>query len=243
VANPSDLKKDLRLPIFSDRFDFRDQFCVIDAAHFLDAYEVFASIEKQIASSSVFIINKTDLAPAATIAKIKETVSRFHPAPLFFEATYGNIPLERFFELNAPASPPAADIAPPSILTPEQLDAFIDNLLDSPDLQITPPDTLVSTAYQWLGADIGQVKALAAALPKAVVRAKGFVRDASGMQIFNYVMGTWTIEPSPIPEQRIQHPNIIVLIGPPESMDGIATAARTGQWKAFGVHQPYPGQK
>ncbi len=41
VANPSDLKKDLQLPIFNNRFDFREQFCVIDAAHFLDAYQVY----------------------------------------------------------------------------------------------------------------------------------------------------------------------------------------------------------
>jgi hypothetical protein len=128
-------------------------------------------------------------------------------------------------------------------LTPEQLDRFIDNLLDSPDLEVTPPDTLVSTAFQWLGSDISQVRDMAGGLPKGVVRAKGFIRDAQGMHIFNYVMGTWTIEPSPIPKERINHPNIIVLIGPPESMDGIAKAAPSGQWKAFGVYQPYQGQE
>ncbi len=37
VANPTDLKKDLMLPIFNNRFQFAEQFCVIDAAHFLDA--------------------------------------------------------------------------------------------------------------------------------------------------------------------------------------------------------------
>jgi len=243
VANPSDLKKDLKLPIFNDRFDFKDQFCVIDAVHFMDAYDAFASIEKQIASSSVFIINKTDLAPEGTIDKIKDIVARFHPAPLFFETTYGDIPLERFFELDAAtiASDAAPDTAP--VLTTEQLERFIDDLLDSPDLEITPPDTLVSTAYQWQGSDIAQVRDLAANLPKAVVRAKGFIQDDSDMHIFNYVMGTWTIEPSPIPVQRISHPNIVVLIGPPESMDGIAKAAATGNWKAFGVYQPFQGSQ
>lgn len=61
VANPSDLKRDLKLPIFNDRFHYLEQFCTIDAVHFLDAYEIYASLEKQIASSTVFIINKTDL--------------------------------------------------------------------------------------------------------------------------------------------------------------------------------------
>ena len=55
VANPSELKRDLKLPIFNDRFDFTDQFCIIDAAHFMEAFNTFASVEKQLASSTVFI--------------------------------------------------------------------------------------------------------------------------------------------------------------------------------------------
>jgi len=72
VANPSDLKKDLNLPIFSNRFHFVEQFCLVDAAHFLDAYEAYASLEKQIASSTVFVINKTDLAPPKRSKKSRE---------------------------------------------------------------------------------------------------------------------------------------------------------------------------
>ena len=39
VANPSDLKRDLKLPIFNDRFQFKEQFCLLDAVHFQDAFE------------------------------------------------------------------------------------------------------------------------------------------------------------------------------------------------------------
>ena len=88
VANPSDLKRDLQLPIFNNRFQFEEQFCLLDAVHFQDAFEVYASLEKQIASSTVFIINKVDLASSESIAKIKQTVAEFHPDPLFFETTY-----------------------------------------------------------------------------------------------------------------------------------------------------------
>ena len=104
VANPSDLKKDLTLPIFNDRFHFKEQFCVIDAVHFLDAYDVYASLEKQIASSTVFIINKIDLASSETIENTKNVVRQFHPEPSFFETTYADIPLESFFEFTNPAS-------------------------------------------------------------------------------------------------------------------------------------------
>ena len=84
VANPSDLKKDLQLPIFENRFQFKEQFCVIDAAHFLDAYEVYASLEKQIASSSVFIINKIDTASAETVAQDARGDPALSPGSDFF---------------------------------------------------------------------------------------------------------------------------------------------------------------
>ena len=99
VANPSDLKKDIKLPIFNNRFNFMEQFCIIDAPHFLGAYEVYASLEKQIASSSVFIINKIDTASPETIAATKDVIRKFHPDPLFFETNYADIPLENFFDL------------------------------------------------------------------------------------------------------------------------------------------------
>ncbi|MFZ0243088.1 MAG: GTP-binding protein [Desulfobacterales bacterium] len=242
VANPSDLKKDLKLPIFNDRFCFMEQFCIIDAPHFLGAYEVYASLEKQIASSSVFIINKTDTAAPETIAATKDVIRQFHPDPLFFETTFADIPLERFFEFAAEAegrpAGPAAN-SPPAVMSAEELDKYLDDLLDSPDLEITPPDLLMSVAYRWTGENLEQVKAMAGALPAGVVRAKGFIEENGRMLIFNFVLGDWTIEDSHVPEKRVQHKNVIVLIGPPESMDGIETATKSGSWVNLGVYQPY----
>jgi G3E family GTPase len=239
VANPSDLKKDLKLPIFNDRFVFKEQFCVIDAAHFLDAYQVYASLEKQIASSTTFIINKVDLVGTEAIEEIKKVVGQFHPDPQFFETTYTDIPLDRFFDLKL--APDLNEMAQEASLpmTEEELDRFLEDMLDSPDLEITPPDTLVSTAYRWRGDNLEQVRQLARILPSAVVRAKGFVDAGKGMHIFNYVMGTWTVEPTEIPLNKIQHKNVVVFIGPPESMDGIAEAAQAGDWTGQGVFQPY----
>jgi G3E family GTPase len=239
VANPSDLKKDLKLPIFNNRFVFKEQFCVIDAAHFLDAYQVYASLEKQIASSTTFIINKVDLVGPEAIEEIKNVVGQFHPDPQFFETSYTDIPLDRFFDLNL--APDLNEVAQEASLpmTEEELDRFLEDMLDSPDLEITPPDTLVSTAYRWRGDNLEQVRQLARILPSAVVRAKGFVDAGKGMHIFNYVMGTWTVEPTDIPLDKIQHKNVVVFIGPPESMDGIAEAAQLGDWTGQGVFQPY----
>ena len=244
VANPSDLKKDLKLPIFNDRFDFAEQFCVIDALHFIDAYGVYASLEKQIASSTVFILNKTDLASPDTIDATKKVIRQFHSDPLFYETTYADIPLDSFFDFGDSASPEIADApvareAATGLLSEEELERFIDDLLDSPDLEVTPPDTLMSIAYHWAGDELAQIEAMAGALPASVVRAKGFVEEKGRIYLFNYVMGTWTMEESTLPPSRIKHPNIVVFIGPPESMAGIEDAAGTGDWSSEGAFQPY----
>jgi G3E family GTPase len=243
VANPTDLKRDLTLPIFNDRFQFAEQFCIIDAQHFLDAYNAFASVEKQIASSSVFIINKIDVAPTESVEETKNIIKQFHPDPLFFETTYADIPLEPFFDFlkEAPVEPEtaAAPRAKMSNLSTAELEEFIDDLLDSPDLEITPPDKLMSVAYQWKGNDLEQIQTLVHQLPFSVVRAKGFLEVSGKTYLLNYVMGDWTIKKLGIPGNRIQHKNIVVLIGPPESMEGIAEAAKTGSWESMGTFQPY----
>ena len=241
VANPSDLKKDLKLPIFNDRFQFKEQFCIIDAAHFLDAYQVYPSLEKQIASSSIFIINKTDMASAERIAETKEVIGQFHSAPVYFETTYADIPLDKFFGFDDPAASDNSYLpdAEKPILSNDELEVFLDNLLDDPDLEITPPDMLVSVTYQWTGDDLAQVRHIADALPAAVVRAKGFVQENDEMYVFNYVMGDWTIEKTDIPGEDIHHKNVVVFIGPPDAMDGIEKASQTGNWTNMGVFQPY----
>jgi len=238
VANPSDLKRDLKLPIFDDRFDFMEQFCLIDAAHFLDAYGAFASLEKQIASSTVFIINKVDIASPEAVEETKNVIRQFHPDPLFFDTTYADIPLDRFFDLekkdSADRATPASARSRVPVLSEEELDQFIDDLLDSPDLEITPPDTLVSAAYHWNGDNLKQIGAI-----PSVVRAKGFVGEKGNIYLFSYVMGDWTLEAVDVPADRIKYKNVVVFIGPPESMAGIEEASKTGDWTSKGVYQAY----
>ena len=242
VANPSDLKRDLKLPIYNDRFHYLEQFCTIDAVHFLDAYEIYASLEKQIASSTVFIINKTDLASSETIADVKKVICEFHPDPIFFETNYADITLDTFFffaEKTEHVDKEALlekDKRP--ALSEDELDKFIDDLLDSPDIEITPPDLLMSVAYRWSGDNLDQVKTVAEGLPPSVVRSKGFLEEKGEMYLFNYVMGDWTIEKTKIPKDRIQHKNVVVFIGPPESMEGIEKVAQTGSWSNLGTFQP-----
>ena len=242
VANPSDLKRDLQLPIFNDRFQFKEQFCLLDAVHFHDAFEAFASLEKQIASSTVFIINKVDLATPESINRIKQIVGEFHPDPVFFETTHSDIPLEQFFFEELREDKGTLPVDPgkdeKKILSASELETYIDDLLDQPDLEISPPDELVSVSYKWTGNDLSQIKEMADSLPSSVVRAKGFVEAEGNMYIFSYVMGDWTLEDPGIPAERIKHKNIVVFIGPIDSMEEIGRAVDTRNWSKGDVFQP-----
>ncbi len=242
VANPSDLKRDLKLPIFNERFDFADQFCIIDAAHFLEAFDTFASVEKQLETSTVFIINKTDLVTEDVIREIKQVVRENHPEPRFFETTFSNIPLELFDFIDEKSTdeqdvdqPRASDSA---ILSPEELDECINDFLNQPDLETTPPDQLASVTYKWQGDNLNEIKDMAEKLPSSVIRAKGFVQENGEVHLFSYVMGDWTLEASKKESAEIEHMNMVVFIGALDSMDGIARAAAAGNWSAREVLQP-----
>ena len=161
--------------------DFTDQFCIIDAAHFLEAFETFASVEKQLSTSTVFIINKTDLVSRDVIEKIKQVVRDNHPDPRFFETTFSDIPLDSFPFIES-KSVDGQDIeqtlaSVPSTLSPKELDNFISGMLDQPDLESTPPDQLASVAYKWNGDDFDEIRSMADRLPSSIIRAKGFVQE------------------------------------------------------------------
>jgi G3E family GTPase len=226
VANPTDLKRDLTLPFFNNRFLLAEQFCVIDAVHFEAEYEVFSSVEKQIASSTVFIINKVDLATAEQIAQVKELVYRHHPAPVFFETTYADFPFERYFFKGREAPPELSAGEAGRFLTSEELEQSIEELLADPNREITPPDRLLSAIYVWRGTDLEDFKELAGTLPKAVVRSKGFISaDGNPTYLFSWVMGRWTIEETKLPPDRISLLNRVVFIAPPEVMPQLAAVS------------------
>ncbi|MCP4687736.1 MAG: hypothetical protein GY859_06780, partial [Desulfobacterales bacterium] len=193
-------------------------------------------------SSSVFIINKTDAASPERIEETKAVVRQFNPNPVFFETTYADIPLDEFLsieEMDGDKDETGPEKENKPVLTSAELETFIDDLLESPDLQLTPPDMLVSAACQWTGDNLEEVRAMAANIPERVVRAKGLVEEKGVLNLFNYVMGDWTVEVSDVPEERIQGKNVVVFIGPPDTMEGIQNATRSGNWVHMGEYQPY----
>jgi G3E family GTPase len=234
VANPTDLKRDLQLPIFGNRFRLSEQFCLIDAINFLDVYETYASIEKQIKSSTVFIINKSDLANESKRNRIKEIIRRHHPSLVFFETTYAVIPLSGFLntsEAGAPCDSPLDSASPQG-----DLDLVIEQLLMDPVSEVVPPDRLVSKVYEWKGSDVQEISKILGELPRPLIRGKGFLRDKNGAYYFSLVMGEIKLEHKEISGKAAGLVNRLVFVGEPETMDDLER-----KWRDFSADSEEPG--
>lgn len=231
VANPNDLRRDLKLSIFQDRFQFKEQFCLVDAEFFENTYGMFVSVEKQIESSTVFIINKVDRADAQELTRVKEIIARHHPNPDIHETQYALIPLENYLpELNAGA--PASELAiAAEPVSPQELDAFIDKLLSGGGASMTPPDRLLSVSYIWQGGGLAQFEETATAIPKGIVRAKGILQLDGERYLFNYVLGRHGIEKFAEEKKKTVLVNQLVFIGPPEAIDELARVDFAGRLK------------
>lgn len=224
VANPTDLKRDLKLPFFKGRFEMSEQFCIIDAVHFAEEYETFASVEKQIASSSMFLINKVDLASAEQVEAIKALVHEHHPSPRFFETTYTQAPLEELFpNLMLPVSPEEDDS---EYLAGPALEQAIDDMLDDPDREITPPDRLLSAVYLWSGTTMAQFEELLDRMPKSIIRAKGFFNADGQVRLYSQVMSQRDISAAELPPERRHLLDKLVFIAPPESIAELEETSR-----------------
>ncbi len=217
VANPADLKRDLKLSIFKDRFQMKEQFCIIDAPNFEDAYDTFSSVEKQIESSSLFIINKIDLATRETIKKVKEMISRHHPEPEFLEASYADIPLENFLSLLSSSNNPP--IASEDFISGQALDQALETLLNNPFAFTSPPDRLVSAVYTWdEAASLETFQKISRKLPKGIVRAKGYLVHGEDVWLFNRVMEKNEYTRAKNTKKISELTNRLIFIGSPETM-------------------------
>ncbi len=220
TANPADMKRNLKLPLFGGRFRFREQFCLIDAQNFGDTFDTFTSVEKQIQSATVFVINKADLVSEKEIERICQTVSRYHSAPLFFRTTYADIPLRRFLQ-------PA-----------EHSEGRLSGIAQGNTEDLLPPDNLVSAVYGWRAADLRYFGRWAAGIPRGVVRIKGFLRENEQTFLFSWVMGRWEIREVSGAMPEVHLVNKMVLIGDPRAMDELAARSRHSPWA-----RPEPGAK
>ncbi len=217
VANPSDLKRDLKLSIFQNRFQLKEQFCIIDAENFEDAYDTFTSIEKQIENATVFIINKIDLVDEKIIGKVKQIIGKHHPNPEFYETVHAKIPFGKYLPEITPWENDTKGMQ--KQVSPRELDAFINGRLADPMGAMMPPDRLLSVTYTWMEKDYGLFEEMVKKIPGKMVRAKGIFNAGNETYLFNYVMGRGAIEKIDGKESMTVPMNRIVFIGPPETIE------------------------
>ncbi|MFZ5650461.1 MAG: CobW family GTP-binding protein [Bacillota bacterium] len=241
VANPTDLQKDLILPIFNNSFVLKERFCIVDAGSFLDEFGVFASVENQIASSTRFIINKIDLASREQIEEIKALISGYNPSPYFYEATYTNIDVAHLLSLDRGQDRTVPDMAGLS-MTDQELEQYVEDLLSDPGANITPPDILMSATFLWRGGDLSEIEELTRGLPREVVRAKGFLSAGYSTYLYSNVMGRFSLEKTAVLVKEGQR-NVLVLIFDPDALPRVEEVMEKYNFQKMGEIAPGLGVK
>jgi G3E family GTPase len=197
VANPTDIGRDLFHPIYKGVYRTLEKVCVIDAANFLEQYEVFTALEKQVEAADNFIVNKTDLVDKPIIDSVKKVVLGHNPKAKFVETTYGRVSVADLISL--PLLGSGVSFAKPAekteLLTDEALEEAVDRILDDESAQVTPPDRLISITCRWHSGSVEDFRPIADKLPVDVVRAKGFIIQENRPYLYSHVGHSYHIEP------------------------------------------------
>jgi G3E family GTPase len=198
VANPTDIGRDIFNPVYKGIYRSLDKVCLIDAANFMEQYEVFTALEKQIEAADKFIINKMDLVDSEIPKKVKQVILDHNPRATFVETSFAQVDLGDFFSGFSRSEVPttkaeATGEAP--LLTEEELEKVVDQILDDEATQGTPPDRLISISCRWLSGSVDDFRPIADKLPSDVVRAKGFISENGRSYLYSHVGHSYDIVP------------------------------------------------
>ena len=86
------------------RYDYRGTICLVDAARFLELYEIFTPTQNQVKKSMFHVINKTDEVSAETLHQLHETLHQLNPKAFLYDTTYGQVPLSLIETMVTPES-------------------------------------------------------------------------------------------------------------------------------------------
>lgn len=213
VANPTDIGRDLFNPVYKGKYASLEKFCLIDTANFLEQYEIFTAIEKQIEAADHFILNKMDQVDRDTADQVKDTILRHNPNASFVEATYAAVDVADVFR-GALAPSTAAAEAPKqgALLADDELEKVVDQILEDEASQVTPPDRLISFVCRWLTGKIDDFRHVADNLPPDVVRAKGFLFEEGRAFLYSHVGHKYDIVPFEGPRLQDKAVNRVVFI-------------------------------
>lgn len=196
VANPTDIGRDLFNPVYKGNFASLEKFCLIDTANFMEQYDIFTAIEKQIEAADHFILNKMDEADNETADRVKETILKHNPNATFVETTYAQVNVADVFSSALESMPsPAESSASPELLTNDELESVVDQILDDEASQVAPPDHLISFVCRWLQGKTDDFRKVADNLPSDIVRAKGFLFEDGKAYLYSHVGHKYEIVP------------------------------------------------
>lgn len=75
-------------------YAYRGSVCLVDATAFLDVVDVLTPVENQILSSSLILINKTDLVTAEELQAVEERVCEINPEAFIYSTRQAAVPFD-----------------------------------------------------------------------------------------------------------------------------------------------------
>lgn len=110
LSDPSNVKKIMGQREKFPSVEYKGSICLIDAVNFPKVYETASVVKKQLNVSDMMLINKTDLASAEQIGKIRDMVRQHRPDIPIYETAYGEIE-EEWISAMQPAAQPECEEA------------------------------------------------------------------------------------------------------------------------------------
>ncbi len=214
AANPADMRRDLFNPLFKNSFASLTTVCLLDAENYLGHSSVFTAVEKQVESSDILVINKTDLADPSQMEAIKTSVGVLNPEASLIETSYAKLDLTWLVNALPERHRPSAgnELAANLVMAEDELDEIVDDILQDEAAQVTPPDLLTSATFHWNEGTLKDFQYIAEHIPGDVVRAKGFLFHAGRWFLYNHVGRRYEITPMNDMRNSEQSVNRIVLV-------------------------------
>jgi len=94
MADPSNIEQILTSIIGKVKgrsYDYHGAVCLVDGANFLDHVEILTAMERQVAASSLIVINKVDLISAGELEAVRNKVYEINPEAERVEVTHGAV--------------------------------------------------------------------------------------------------------------------------------------------------------
>lgn len=89
-SDPTAIRAIINTPIFKSKLNYCGTICLVDAARFGKVYESVRCVKKQLASSDVVLINKSDLVDDAQLSILERLISSQRPDIRIYRTTFSN---------------------------------------------------------------------------------------------------------------------------------------------------------